>query len=414
MKPRTHRSQHLRKRLLMATLALGILAASASAQIYKPLFRFDNSSVGLFPSGGLILDAAGNLYGTTASGGSCSSSSNGCGLVFELSPGASGWTETVLYSFSGPDGYLPTAGVVFDLQGNLYGTTSNGGAFNNGTVFELTPTASGWQQQVLYSFTGGSDGGLLPYGVVLDGAGNVYGTTYLGGANNQGVLFQLTNSGSGWTENVLVNFDNLAGTGPSPLAFDAAGNLYGTATTGNHDFNHQSGTIYELLPNGVGGWTESTFFTFTGFGTTGTAPAGGVVFDSAGNLYGTTTGGAHLVGAPDVFELTAPAWNESILAQLSYGNFGIKNSFSGPLTVDALGNVYGAVYNNSRGAYQTYDGFVFRLGPSGSASFTFPILRPANRFYPSGGLAIDAHGNVYGETSPVGASAVGTVFEVMF
>jgi uncharacterized repeat protein (TIGR03803 family) len=204
----------------MATLSLAILAASASAQIYKPVFRFDTSSVGLYPAGGLILDAAGNLYGTTGSGGSCSISSNGCGLAFELSPGASGWTETVLHSFTGPDGYLPTAGVVFDSQGNLYGTTYSGGAFNNGTVFELTPTASGWQQQVLYSFTGGSDGGVLPYGVVLDGAGNVYGTTYLGGTNNQGVLFQLTTSGSGWTENVLVNFDNLAGTGPSPLAFD--------------------------------------------------------------------------------------------------------------------------------------------------------------------------------------------------
>jgi hypothetical protein len=120
------------------------------------------------------------------------------------------------------------------------------------------------------------------------------------------------------------------------------------------------------------------------------------------------------VDLPAVFELTAPAWNESILAQLSYENFGIKNSFSGPLTVDALGNVYGAVYNNSTGAYQTYDGFVFRLGPSGSASFTFPIRQPASRFYPSGGLAIDAHGNVYGETSPAGASAVGTVFEVIF
>ena len=402
----------LRSRLLMATLSLGILAASASAQIYKPLFRFDSASVGLYPEGGLILDAAGNLYGTAHSGGTCSVSSSGCGLVFELSPSASGWTETVLYTFSGPDGISPSAGVVFDTNGNLYGTTSIGGAYNNGTVFELSPTASGWQEQVLYSFTGGSDGGALLYGVVLDVAGNVYGTAYLGGANNQGVLFQLTNSGSGWTENVLLNFDNLAGTGPSPLAFDAAGNLYGTATTGNHDFNHQRGTIYELLPNGVGGWTENTFFTFTGFGTTGTAPAGGVVFDNAGNLYGTTTGESHLVGLPDVFELSTPTWNETNLKQLAYENFGIKNSFSGPLTVDASGNVYGAVYNNSTGAYQTYDGFVFRVGPSGSATFTFPIQQPAKRFYPLGGLAIDAQGTVYGETSP--AQGVGSVFEVIF
>lgn len=401
--------------LASAVLALGLLSATSLAQVYKTLFPFNSASVGLYPNGGLVLDSAGNLYGTTQDGGSCSSSSSGCGLVFELSPSGGGWKETVLYAFSGPDGSVPEAGVVFDSHGNLYGTTAGGGAYNDGTVFELTPTEGGWQERVLYSFTGGSDGGTLPYGVTLDGAGNVYGTTFFGGASNQGVLFQLTESGSSWTENVLINLSNVAGTGPSPLAFDGDGNLYGTATNGENDINHARGTIYELSPNGVGGWTKNMFFTFTAYYPGGFAPAYGVAFDSASNMYGTTTGVKLEDIAGVVFELSPPTWNETVLKELEYdAYYGIKNSFSGPLTLDVMGNVYGAVYNDAEAAVQTYDGFVFRVGPSGAATFTFPILPSVKRLYPLGGLAIDTHGNVYGATRPVGSDAVGAVFEVIF
>src|ERR1700727_1066473 len=190
--------------LLILTLVIGILPASASAQVFKKIFDFNSNSVGLYPNGSLVFDSAGNLYGTAGGGGSCSVQSYGCGLVFELSPSSSGWTETILHVFSGTDGNSPAAGVVFDSNGNLYGTTYSGGAYNKGVVFELTPTASGWQEQVLYSFTGSGDGNIPSDGVILDSAGNVYGTTVLGGSNHQGVLYELTGSGSSWTENVLM------------------------------------------------------------------------------------------------------------------------------------------------------------------------------------------------------------------
>jgi uncharacterized repeat protein (TIGR03803 family) len=405
-------------RLLILTLSIAILPATSSAQVYKKLFTFDSQNVGIYPNGSLVFDSGGNLYGTTNGGGpACSSSSSGCGLVYELSPSGSTWTETILYAFSGTDGSFPTAGVVLDAEGNLYGTTSNGGAYNKGAVFELSPTASGWQERVLYSFTGAGDGHNPNYGVILDAAGNVYGTTSLGGSNHQGVLFQLTNSGSSWTENVLLNFNSANGTGPSPLAFDSGGNLYGTfGGNGKKYDTYRVGSIYELSPNGSGGWTHSIFFTFQSPYTTGTDPAWGVAFDSSGNLYGTTNGAIPIGDiAGQLFELSAPSWTESNLYQLqdTTTTHGQREVFSGPLTIDALGNVYAAVADNGSGIYLPNDGFIFRIGPSGSATFTFPLLQPADRIYPLGGLAVDGNGNVYGATRPR-FQAAGSVYEVIF
>jgi uncharacterized repeat protein (TIGR03803 family) len=408
----------LQVRLLILTLAIGILPASASAQVYKKIFDFNSNSVGLYPNGSLIFDSAGNLYGTAGGGGSCSTDSTGCGLVFELSPSSGGWTETILHAFSGTDGNYPTAGVVFDAKGNLYGTTYEGGAYNKGVVFELTPTAGGWQEQVLYSFTGSGDGNIPSDGVILDSAGNVYGTTVLGGSNHQGVLYELTGSGSSWTENVLLNFNSATGTGPSPLAFDSAGNLYGTFGGGGGNYNpYRSGTIYELSPNGLGGWSHSIFFTFTSTFKTGSDPVWGVTFDSSGNLYGTTNGAVPIADtAGEVFELSPPAWSETKLFQLSDTSttHGMRENFSGPLTIDALGNIYGAVEDNGFGIYLPNDGFIFRIGPSGSATFTFPLLEPNDRLYPLGGLAVDGQGNVYGATRPEFSGSFGSVYEVIF
>jgi uncharacterized repeat protein (TIGR03803 family) len=367
----------------------------------------------MYPNGSLVFDSAGNLYGTTSEGGSCSLS-YGCGLVFELSPGGSGWTETILHVFSGPDGSFPNSGVVFDSKGNLYGI-AGGGRYNKGVVFELTPTASGWQEQVLYSFAGEGGGSDPSYGVILDGAGNIYGTTSGGGSNKHGVLFQLTGSGASWTENVLLNFNSVEGTGPSPLAFDAAGNLYGTSSKGG-SYNH--GTIYELSPNGSGGWTQSTFFTFLQQYDTGSLPVYGVAFDSSGNLYGTTAGGSPGVSyfMGELFELSTPAWTETNLLQLmrSATTRTLREVFTGPITLDALGNIYGSVNNNPRGTNTGSTGFVFRIGPSGAATFAFPPQQPEFRVYPLGGLAIDGHGNVYGATTPSSGGGIGSVFEVIF
>jgi uncharacterized repeat protein (TIGR03803 family) len=402
--------------LAMAGLiALLAFSTSAGAQTEKVIYHFFTGSGGLEPNGGLIFDAAGNLYGTTrGGGGTCPDSSNGCGVVFELSPGSSSWTETVLHSFAGVYGEFPSSGVVFDGAGNLYGTTSYGGTYNAGTVFELSPTGTGWKEAVLYSFSGASDGGIPFAGVVLDSTGNVYGTASSGGTNSQGVLFQLVPGASSWTENVLLNFDYKAGTGWSPLAIDARGNLYGTASNGQADHNDHHGTVYELSPSS-GGWTLNILYAFQHAYPTGKEPVNGVAIDGLGNLYGMTAGVVVQSAAGVIYELQSPSWTESVLGRLGWAYFGgIQNSPSGSVTLDAIGNLYGAVSNNDRGATQTYDGFVFRIGPSGNSKYTFPSLLPADRFYPVGGLAIDAAGNAYGVTFPIGGGAVGTVFEITF
>ena len=226
------------------------------------LYNFGNGTDGYAPSGGLIRDAAGNLYGTTEFGGTnhCFiGQDRGCGTVFELTPTAGGeWTETVLHNFgSGTDGFTPVAGLIFDAAGNLYGTTGDGGNYGYGTVFELTPTNGGsWTETVLYSFNLQGSGGYGP-GVgplVFDAAGSLYGTAFYGGAYPGGTAFKLTPTvGGDWTETVLYSFGNgTDGSGPfaAGLIFDAAGNLYGTTWYGG---THQCGqygcgTVFELTP----------------------------------------------------------------------------------------------------------------------------------------------------------------------
>src|ERR1019366_934096 len=208
----------------------------------KVLYSFiHNGTDGGFPQAGLIFDAAGNLYGTTSEGGTSSSCSGGCGTVFELTPTAGGgWTEKVLHNFNsnGTDGANPYAGLIFDAAGNLYGTTTVGGTYYYGTVFELTPTAGGgWTEKVLHSFNyNGTDGNNPQASLTIDAAGNLYGTTSGGGTygNYKGTVFELTPAAGGdWTETVLHNFVGPDGAAPlAGLIFDAAGNLYGTTSGG--------------------------------------------------------------------------------------------------------------------------------------------------------------------------------------
>lgn len=276
----------------------------------KDLYEFKGGQDGAQPSGGLIFDQAGNLYGTTRTGGG-TGCNFGCGTVFELIPGASGqWTESVLHQFGGgSDGSGPTAGMVLDQAGNLYGTTVYGGRETAvcgrsgcGTVFRLAPSASGWKESILHSFTHfNGDGGTPPGGVILDQAGNLYGTTAFGGSHSAcfppgcGIVFELSPSASGeWTESVLYSFKNgQDGVSPqSGLLLDAAGNLYGSS-----DAN-----VFELTPVAGGGWSETVLHIFNG-GQDGILPEASLIMDSAGNLYGTTAdGGASLGGT--VFEIT--------------------------------------------------------------------------------------------------------------
>jgi len=236
---------------------------------------------GSTPSG-LVFDSAGNLYGTTYGGGAY-----GCGSVFELTPGDnSRWTESVLYSFEGgDDGSNPAAGLIFDVAGNLYGTTVSGGVSGAGTVFQLTPGAGGmWTETVLHFF--GPMDGFNPYaGVVFDPAGNLDGTTSRGGAYGRGAVFQLVPSGAGtWIEALLYSFDQRNGDNPDAgVTVDSGGNLYGTAVgSGAHGF----GIVFQLSQGVNGTWTEEVLHRFKG-GMDGAEPYAGVILDGTGNLYGT-------------------------------------------------------------------------------------------------------------------------------
>jgi uncharacterized repeat protein (TIGR03803 family) len=221
------------------------------------LYAFNDSSDGSVPYASLIMDAAGNLFGTTFQGGHFSKAcfSQGCGVVFELSPSPSGsWTESVLHTFQGsPDGTNPIGGVVLDASGNLWGTTGYGGSRGYGTVFELTPQAGSWKETLVHSFTGGSDGNGPFASVILDSAGNIYGTTSAGGNLNActtggcGVVFKLAKVNGAWSESVLHAFTNVPdGSYPEDaLAFGSDGNLYGTALFGGV-FNQ--GTVFRVAP----------------------------------------------------------------------------------------------------------------------------------------------------------------------
>jgi len=362
--------------LLAAALVLTALTTftpMAAAQ-ESILFSF-NGTDGSTPNAGLISDAKGNLYGTTNSGGLVGAPFGVDGTVFELIPGAGGvWTEKVLYNFGSVsgDGVAPLGGVVFDKAGNLYGTTTAGGASSNGTVYELSPSTGGtWTEKILYSFKGGPTDGSNPRrgSLLFDAKGNLYGTTLDGGANGgvtgDGVVFELSPATGGtWTEKLLYSFgaSSADGTGPTnSVVFDAAGNLYGTTEFGG---TYNYGTAFELSPAANGGWTEKILHTFDLNLVDGINPIGAVILDAQGNIYGTAYRGG------------------------AFGN----------------GNGLGAVYE---------------LSPSASGPWTEQILHSftggltnGDGDYPVGGLVFDAAGNLYGTTSGGGVPAVGTVYEL--
>ncbi len=214
-------------RLGLIVAAALILVSGVRAQTEQTLYSFSGYADGGNPLSSLVIDAVGNLYGTTFVGGA-----QGAGEVFELSPNTSGgWTQSVLYSFTGgADGANPyLADVIFDKAGNLYGTTVGGGDHNLGVVFELTPTGNGWSESVLYSFAGGVDGANPYSGLLFDPRGNLYGTTYSGGAHGDGTVYELKHENSGeWKEKVIHTFDGKSGLAPvGGLVFDRRGDLFG-------------------------------------------------------------------------------------------------------------------------------------------------------------------------------------------
>jgi uncharacterized repeat protein (TIGR03803 family) len=357
--------------LIVLAGALMLPAGAVAASKYKVLYRFKGLD-GVSPTASMVFDAAGNLYGTTGGGGSYD-----LGTVFKLTPNADGsWTESVLHSFSGSDAYYPVNGVIFDAAENLYGTTLDGGPYNNfgGTVFQLMPNGDGsWTESVLHTFAGPD--GVTPVGnLIFDSAGNLFGTTSAGGLDGGGVVFQLTPNGDGsWTESLLHSFCT------------------------NRDKKCHDGSV----------------------------PFADLIFDKAGNLYGTTTemGTRKCIynynGCGTVFELIPQAdgsWTENVLHRFT-GPDGASPSAG--LIFDKAGNLYGTTEgggnlsdcNNNIGC-----GVVFKLKPNANGSWTEIVLHkfdnnPAampNR----ADLIFDEAGNLYGTTTSGGPVAGGTVFKL--
>jgi uncharacterized repeat protein (TIGR03803 family) len=326
------------------------------------LYSFSGGGDGLDPHGGVTLDSAGNLYGTTVAGGSgglCAG--DGCGVVFELSPSGGGWIETTLYNFTGlNDGFGPGGGLVFDTKGNLYGTTPDGGAHSFGVVFKLSPIAHSWRQSVIHAFTGGKDGSIGSLGsLLLDAAGNLYGVTELGGANGAGAVYKLSKTSRGpWKTTVLYDFKGMpdAANPYGGLIFDKAGNLYGTTYFGGAT---GMGAVFQLIPGPDGAWQENVLYSFLG-GTDGSFPTTTLVFNTAGNLYGTTsTGGRPSCDCGTVFKLTLSggSWNEKIVHLFGVGRDGSSPNYG--LTLDRKGNLYGTTPVGGMGG----QGIVFQLTP---------------------------------------------------
>jgi uncharacterized repeat protein (TIGR03803 family) len=251
----------------------------------NPIYQFATQTDGREPMGNLAFDQAGNVYGTTLEGGTgmCSLPSTGCGTIFQLTRSGNTWTNTTVYNFlNQSDGAIPESGVIIDSSGVLYGVAA-GGAHGDGVVFTLTPSESGWTETVIYSFHNGNDGANPVGGLVMDVEGNLYGTTANGGGGGGGTIFELSPSGGGWTFSLLASLFGIPGAGSrGTLAFDSAGNLYGT-TWGNGA--HQCGSVFKLT-SAVGQWTNTDLHDFT-CGDDGGFPEAGVTLDSSGNIYGT-------------------------------------------------------------------------------------------------------------------------------
>ena len=393
------------------------------------IHNFTGGQDGGNPYTGLTMDKAGNLYGTTYYGG------HDFGTVFRLKRSGSNWTLNPLYSFFGQtygDGGLPDARVIVGPDGSLYGTTEVGGGTDCfggvgcGTVFNLRPKPTAcltgpnscpWTETVLYRFSGGPDGGSPDGDLLFDQAGNIYGTTQYGGANDNGVVYELTPSGGSWTESVLYSFRG-GSDGGVPYAgviFDQAGNLYGTTRAGGDlgcSFigNYGCGTVFQLTPSGSG-WAENVLYNFTG-GNDGGLPNAGLISDKSGNLYGATiTFGAG--GGGTVFELTPSngSWTLKTLHSFTGAPL-VANGPHGTLVMDGAGNLYGTTVSGP-----VYYGTVFELSPS-NGGWTYKDLYDftggSDGEFPYCNVVIDAKGNLYGTTYGGGSQGVGVVWEITF
>jgi uncharacterized repeat protein (TIGR03803 family) len=355
------------------------------------VYSFPGTADGGNPMAGLIRDSAGNLYGTTYQGGTA-----GAGVVFKVS--AAGH-ETVLYTFTGgSDGGYPQGGVIRDPAGNLYGTTVGGGAAGAGTVFKVDAAGG---ESVLYSFTGGADGGYPYASVVRDSAGNLYGTTVDGGTAGAGVVFKLDTTGQ---ETVLHNFTGYPDDGGNPyagVALDSHGNLYGTTAFGGAE---DDGVVYKVGSAGQ----ENVILSFT-YGPGGCDPQSGVILDSAGNLYGTTSE-CGAAGYGVVYKV-ARSGEEAVLysfCSLTACADGTSPGAAGVIR-DSSGNLYGTTGGGGTAGY----GVVWELGTSGQETVLYSFTGGSDGGDPFAGVIRDSAGNLYGTTRDGGAKGAGVVFKLV-
>jgi uncharacterized repeat protein (TIGR03803 family) len=336
---------------------------------YQVIYQFSTGQ----SASGLLLDDSGNMYGTTYAGGD-----NGLGIVYELTPTGGGWSETTLYSFGGSstDGTHPQASLIFDQAGNLYGTTFSGGTHGASTVFELVDEGAGvWTANVLYDFQGQPDGSGSVSGLTFDASGNMYGTT-VGGGNIQmnycilnefpgcGTVFELSPQGGGWSETVLHNFGSTSdGHWPfGGVIFDAEGNLFGTTVAGTSPGHCSAGcgTAYELTPAG-GAWTEKVLVTFDGRTGRGFTPES-LILDTNGNFFGSTYGGGtHNAGT--LFTLHRGR-NGGFGQKIIYNFTGSSDGYAGgPVLFDVHGNLCGLTYYGGNVKGPAEDGTIFVAHP---------------------------------------------------
>jgi uncharacterized repeat protein (TIGR03803 family) len=405
--------------LMTVSMAVTYAAAQSHAPKEKVLFSFPASGdLGNTPNGVLISDAAGNLYGVNTYGGS------GSGAVYEISPTAEGgWTAKSIHALPANSSY-PNA-LVMDSSGNLYGTLYGGGTENCsdgfnlypcGAVYELSPDGSGgWSAKTIWNASPTEGWG--PWSLALDAAGNLYGTTLWIGTGEGGTVFELQRTGENWTHTILLAFGQPGSNGGAPNGspvFDKAGNLYGTTALGGAE---SGGTVFELKKTKTG-WREITLLEFDSSfpGASGGYYPYGVIFDSAGNLYGMTTFGGvdYLEGFGVAFELTptsSGAWQENVLHAFLYGETGGLGT-GNPLVIDSAGNLYGTTAAGGAGNYGT----VFQLRRSTNGAWSKVVLHSFPSDSSDGqspaALLADSKGNLYGTTSGGGSAGVGTVFEI--
>jgi uncharacterized repeat protein (TIGR03803 family) len=391
---------------IFATVALMFDVASASST--KVIYAFAGGNDGEYLDTDLVIDSAGNLYGSTVQGGTSSS-----GTVFKVSPSGN---HTVLYSFTGgADGGEPYKGVTLDSKGNIYGTavTGGGGSCEGGcgVVFKLTKNSDGtWTQTVIHQFTGGSDGSGPGSGLTFDQQGNLYGMTPTGGTYGLGTVYQLQpQSGGTWNLNVIHTFtggNDGSSASAGRLIFDRAGNIYGVTTVGGAN---GKGVVFEISYSG-GAWTLNPLYAFKDQ-PDGALPYGGLIFGNDGNLYGTTYyAGVHDWGT--VYKLTRASgtWKETVLYSFKNGADGA--SAISTLVTDKAGNLYGT---SSEGGTGCSCGVIFKLAPNGNGGWTesvpyrFPGSPGAGFSY--NGMVAGTDGSFYGATTHGGAANDGTVYK---